>query len=179
MSIRPRPRLRWTSFALACVVASAGHLARPALLHAQGASREAAARDAVVAVVQEFFRSMYDNDAAAAQRIMVAGGASFATRQAGDSVVLRSATFASHFDRLREGRSRVLERMWDPTVHVHGAVAVVWTPYDLYVDGKFSHCGVDAFTLVRDGRAWKIASVSYTVEPTGCAPSPLGPPPAR
>jgi hypothetical protein len=53
---------------------------------------------------------------------------------------------------------------------------MLWTPYDLYRNGSFSHCGVDAFTLVRGTRGWLVASVIYTIEPTGCAPSPLGPP---
>jgi hypothetical protein len=44
------------------------------------------------------------------------------------------------------------------------------------VDGKFSHCGVDAITLVRTDAGWRIASFVYTVEETGCAPSPLGAP---
>lgn len=77
------------------------------------------------------------------------------------------------------GRSeRVLERMWDPTVLVHGDVAVVWTPYDFHVDGRFSHCGVDAFSLLRGKEGWKIAGVVFTMEPDECEPSPLGPPPA-
>ncbi|MCC6930183.1 MAG: nuclear transport factor 2 family protein [Gemmatimonadaceae bacterium] len=168
-----------TAPALACAVAASATLATPERLHAQGATPDKGARDSVVAVVQEFFRSMHDNDPAAAQRIMVDNGASFATRLSGDSAIMRSASFASHFDRLRAAKDTVLERMWDPTVHVHGSVAVVWTPYDLFVNGRFSHCGIDAFTLVRAGRTWKVASVSYTVEPAGCKPSPLGPPASR
>jgi hypothetical protein len=54
--------------------------------------------------------------------------------------------------------------MSDPLVMVHEGIAVVWTPYEFQVNGKFSHCGVDAFSLVRiDGR-WKIAGIVYTVE---------------
>jgi hypothetical protein len=66
--------------------------------------------------------------------------------------------------------------MWTPAVHVHGAIAVVWAPYDFHIDGKFSHCGVDTFSLVRTATGWQISGISYTVEPTGCAASPLGPP---
>ena len=49
-------------------------------------------------------------------------------------------------------------------------------PYDFHRDGEFSHCGVDAFTLVRTESGWKISGGVYTVETEGCAPSPLGPP---
>lgn len=141
--------------------------------------RAQTARDSIVATVQEFFRSMEANDADAARRIMLPEGHSVATWRMGDSSVVRSATFQSHFDRLRAAKDTVLERMWEPTVQVHQTVAVLWTPYDLYVNGKFSHCGIDAFSLVRRKGGWMISSVIYTVEPTGCAPSPLGPPRKR
>jgi hypothetical protein len=53
---------------------------------------------------------------------------------------------------------------------------VVWTPYDFHIDGEFSHCGIDAFNMVRTDEGWKIASIVWTVERTGCENSPLGPP---
>jgi hypothetical protein len=65
--------------------------------------------------------------------------------------------------------------MWNPEVRVHGPIASVWTAYDFWVDGKFSHCGVDVFDLVKTAEGWKISGGAYTVERTGCAPSPLGP----
>jgi hypothetical protein len=36
-----------------------------------------------------------------------------------------------------------------------------------------SHCGIYSFSLVRNADGWRIAGVSYTVQKTGCAPSPL------
>ena len=53
-------------------------------------------------------------------------------------------------------------------VKVHGNIAMVWAPYDLWVNGAFTHCGVDVFTLIKKSSGWKIASVSYTVEHDGC-----------
>jgi Putative lumazine-binding len=160
-------RLCLASAVLVSLVASAGRVA------AQNARN--AERDAVVAAVQEFFRSMEANDVAAAQRVMLPDGQLHATRRTGDSVMVRQGAFSAHFERLKAARDTVVERMWDPEVRVHGTVAMLWTPYDLYVNGKFSHCGVDAFSLVRQTDGWKISSVIYTIEPTGCAPSPLGP----
>lgn len=133
-------------------------------------------RDSVVATVHEFFRAMEANDLAASQRVMLADGDLYASRRDGDSLIVRRATFASHFDRLRAARDTIVERMWNPEVTVIGIVATVVAPYDLHRNGTFSHCGVDAFTLLRGAHGWVITSVSYTVQPTGCAPSPLGPP---
>jgi len=50
----------------------------------------------------------------------------------------------------------------------------VWAPYDFWRDGKFSHCGVDAFDLIKTDEGWKIAGGGYTLE-SKCEPSPLGP----
>lgn len=71
---------------------------------------------------------------------------------------------------------RFIERLWSPQALVDDRLATVWSPYDFYRDGEFSHCGIDAFHLVRMGSSWKVASVAYTVHPENCAESPLGPP---
>ena len=48
------------------------------------------------------------------------------------------------------------------------------TPYDFWIDGKFSHCGIDAFDLIKTEEGWKLAGGVYTIE-SKCEPSPLGP----
>ena len=54
---------------------------------------------------------------------------------------------------------------------------MVWLPYDLYVDGEWSHCGVDTFTLVHTEAGWRIASMAWSVgQPPACQPHPDGPP---
>jgi len=40
-----------------------------------------------------------------------------------------------------------------------GNLAHVWTPYRFYVDGKFSHCGANSFTLVYTDESWKILNI--------------------
>ena len=70
-----------------------------------------------------------------------------------------------------------VERMWDARVHADGPIAAVWAPYDFYRDGAFSHCGVDAFHLVRVDGAWLVQSLVYnTGQPPGCVMHPEGPP---
>jgi hypothetical protein len=59
---------------------------------------------------------------------------------------------------------------------VQGSIAQVWTRYDFHNNGTFSHCGIDAFNLVKTDDGWKIASAMWDGERTGCAPSPLGAP---
>ena len=87
-----------------------------------------------------------------------------------------SSTHREFLDQLTTPGADWLERLWNPTVLVHGSMAVVWAEYDFHRDGAFSHCGVDAFSLFKTADGWKIAGTTYTVEPTGCEESPLGPP---
>lgn len=77
----------------------------------------------------------------------------------------------------REGPA-LLERAWEPEIRIDGLIATVWTRYDFHVDGAFSHCGTDAFQLVRTDEGWRIASVIYSIETDAnkCPESPLGPP---
>ena len=69
------------------------------------------------------------------------------------------------------------ERIWDPEVRVDCGVAIAWAPYDVYIDRTFSHCGHDAFQLLRTDRGWRLVSIVYTVEqPPDCKLHPDGPP---
>lgn len=80
-------------------------------------------------------------------------------------------------ERATEFPQDIVERGFDPRILMAGPVATVWLPYDLYLDGAWSHCGVDTFTLLRVDGQWRIASLAYTVQqPPDCRPHPDGPP---
>lgn len=48
------------------------------------------------------------------------------------------------------------EKLLSFQIAIDGEMAHVWTPYEFYINGKFSHKGVDSFTLVKEDGAWKI-----------------------
>lgn len=80
-------------------------------------------------------------------------------------------------NRTRTGGAPVVERGFSPEVRISGPIAMVWLPYDIYVNKAWSHCGVDVFTMLRTGTAWRIVNLSYSVEqPPACLPHPSGPP---
>jgi hypothetical protein len=69
------------------------------------------------------------------------------------------------------------ERGFNASARVQGGLAMVWMPYDLYIGERWSHCGVDLFTMVKHDGAWRVASLVYTVEqPPACEKHPAGPP---
>ncbi len=137
--------------------------------------RAQSVQDSVRAVVADWFRAMTARDSAATARLQTVEGSAIALVRQGDTVAIRHPTNQAWLRQLAVMRDTIVERFWEPTVLVHGPLATVWTPYDIYRNGSFLHCGVDAFTLVRSASGWRIATVVYTVEPTGCPPSPLGP----
>jgi hypothetical protein len=71
--------------------------------------------------------------------------------------------------RLASTQGALLERFTSkPTVTIHGRIAEVWGEYEFLRDGKFSHCGIDSFTLLKTDQGWKVATIVYTAETTGC-----------
>lgn len=129
---------------------------------------------AVLDAVQAFFDAMAAGDAEASRRTMLEEGQWFVPSEGPGGMQLARAPHGEYLARLEAGDERLLERMWDPTVLVHGPIAIVWTPYDFHLNGEFSHCGVDAFSLVKTDEGWKISGVIFTRETEGCD-SPLGP----
>lgn len=144
-------------------------LACTAPIYAADSSEE----KAVVAAAQKLFDAMSAHDGDAARAAMLPN-VPF-TSVAADGKVT-SSTGEQFATRIGEIKKPLLERIWDPKVLIRGRIAQLWADYDVYIDGKFGHCGVDVFTLSKTADGWKIAAVADSRETEGCAPSPLGPP---
>jgi hypothetical protein len=138
------------------------------------AQSSAAERDAVLKTVQAFFDTMTAKDVEGARRILQAQGRFHAMRMRDGKPDVRAFSNEEYFADLQASKQEMRERIWSPEVRIHGLIASVWAPYDFWLDGKFSHCGVDQFDLIKTEEGWKIAGGVYTLEDK-CAPSPLGP----
>ena len=60
------------------------------------------------------------------------------------------------------------ERIQFDLIKIDGALAIAWTPYKFYYKGKFSHCGVDSYQLVRIDGTWKIQYIIDTRRKDNC-----------
>ncbi|MBA2746417.1 MAG: nuclear transport factor 2 family protein [Flavisolibacter sp.] len=60
------------------------------------------------------------------------------------------------------------ERIKFDMIQIDGDLAVAWTPYSFYIGSDFSHCGVNAFQLVRTEKGWKILSIIDTRRKDNC-----------
>ena len=71
--------------------------------------------------------------------------------------------------------SRPADQKWDErllayNIQVDGSMANVWTPYEFWFNGAFSHCGVNNFQLFNDSGQWKIIYLIDTRRKEGCDP---------
>jgi hypothetical protein len=119
----------------------------------------------VLAVVDRFFVAFAANDFAAMAKLRVEGSVDFVdgpSKTGGTRLTRRPVTV----ERNTPGNYR--ERYWDPDVKVRGRIAVVWAPYEFWLDGKSHHCGIDVFEMVKEDDGWKIANLMWTQEPDAC-----------
>ncbi|HMQ90237.1 MAG TPA: nuclear transport factor 2 family protein [Flavilitoribacter sp.] len=60
------------------------------------------------------------------------------------------------------------ERIWSYEVRIDGNLASVWTEYTFFRGDQMSHCGVNAFQMVRTADGWKILNITDTRSTTDC-----------
>jgi hypothetical protein len=138
-------------------------------------AQEDTGSSAVLAVADAALEAITRGDMAALTDLMLQEALLFPTGMRDGVPRYRVRTRAE--ERANTPRRKVVERGFQPEVRVNGTVAMVWYPYDLYLDGKWSHCGVDAFTLIRTEKGWRIATMAWSVEqPPACEKHPDGPP---
>lgn len=130
-------------------------------------------RKAVLAVVQRLFDGMRAGDSSAVRAAFHPQAllATAALRQ-GRTVVEVDTVDA--FVRAVGTPHPVVwdERVRASRVELDGPLASVWAEYSFYAGGKFSHCGIDAFQIARDGDAWRIVALMDTRRKDGCPDQP-------
>ena len=136
---------------------------------------EDAERAAVLQVVAGFFDAMTAKDIEKLRSIMTPDGVLYGYRETADGLQIARPTHAAYLQNLAAREGELVERFWDPRVTVYDRLASVWTPYDFHVDGKFSHCGVNNFSLLRTDAGWVITGVVFSMDVETCEESPLGP----
>lgn len=126
------------------------------------------AKDAL-GVVNKLFAEMANHNPPAIAALFAtdANLAAIIKNKEGKSVVrnFTGETFSKNFT---EKKNVIKEAMYAPETKIFGDLALVWGRYVFFVDNKISHCGVNAFHLVRTDAGWRIANASSTLEPQGC-----------
>lgn len=142
----------------------------------QAVADETADRQAVIGVIDAFFESMTARDVERMRTLLTPDGIIYGYRETDDGLQIIRPTHADYLENLGNGEGRPVERYWDPEIMVSGRLATIWTPYDFYNDGRFSHCGINNFSLLRTDEGWVITGVVFSIHTENCPVSPLGPP---
>jgi hypothetical protein len=121
----------------------------------------------VLAVAQQFFTALEKGDTAIFRSLFLDDARNYFVQER-DTKVRAGSQSPKSFkaDKDRVVRERFIKDGVD--VMVHNRIAVVWGSYNLWINDKFSHCGVDAFTLLKTDAGWKISSLSFSMETEGC-----------
>ena len=114
---------------------------------------------AVLAPVQAMFDGMAHRDAAAIKAPWLPGGV-LVLVQSGN---LSQITIESVANRIAtSGTTHIEERIYNPHVRIDHDLAVVWAPFNFFIDGKLDHCGRDLFNLTQKSGRWQIAALAAT-----------------
>jgi hypothetical protein len=120
----------------------------------------------VIAVVQKTFDGMAAHDEAMIRSTMLPDARLYSIR--GDTPP-RAIEFDGWVNGIAASKAPIVERFVEkPSVSIRGRMAQLWGEYEFLLDGKFSHCGVDTVTLFKTAEGWKIATLAFTMETTGC-----------
>lgn len=127
-----------------------------ALLYAETSAQSS--EDSVKTAINRLFTAMKNSDGTMIRSSFTDGGIlqSVGNDSSGNTVVRNVSvdSFAFHISLLEKGAAD--ERIRFEVIRIDGPLAIAWTPYSFYYKGKFNHCGVDSYQLVRVDGVWKI-----------------------
>lgn len=130
------------------------------------------AEDSVKTTVNTLFNAMKNSDTELLKSVFADSAIlqTIVRNKEGKTVVQteRVADFAEQVSKIPKDAAD--ERITFDVVRVDGALAIAWTPYRFYFNGKFSHCGANSFQLVRFNGVWKIQYLIDTRRRAGCEP---------
>ena len=129
-------------------------------------SAQSSEENAVIAVVQKLFDGMEKHDEAMIRSTMLPDARVYSVRGDGEPTAV---SFDDWVKRIAGSKAWIFERFTSrPRVTVRGRMAQLWGEYEFHRDGQFSHCGVDVATLFKTAEGWKVATLGFTMETTGC-----------
>ena len=110
--------------------------------------------DSVKSVINTMFTAMKNADVATLKSCFTDSVIFQTIRRDGKVVNEDVNEFLDNISRETPGNAD--ERIRFDVVKTDGPLAIAWTPYEFYYKGKYSHCGVDSYQLVRVNGEWKI-----------------------
>jgi hypothetical protein len=122
--------------------------------------------DQIKSVILKTFSAMKSVDSVALKSCFTEKALLHISQVRPEGTLVREVTIANFIKNVMTRKAgdmdeRVLS--WGPILIDH-EIATAWVPYEFYLDGKFTHKGVDAFILVKVGEEYKIQTLLYNMQ---------------
>lgn len=124
---------------------------------------------AALGTVERLFEALKADDTAGMRAVMHPAGRIIQTGTRDGAPFNRVNPLNDFLAAIGAAKGRGLEeRIYNPDVRIDDNLATVWVHYDFRVGGAISHCGVDAYHLVRTTDGWRILEIVDTQRRTDC-----------
>lgn len=134
----------------------------------QAKAQEVSEESHIRYLLTEFFVAMKAKNTQVIQDSFHSEAVMNTTMDAGDFATLGQAKVSDFLTRVGTSQAVLDEKILSIEIRIDGNMAHAWTPYEFYVDGKFSHCGVNSFQLIKSEMGWKIVHIIDTRRKEGC-----------
>jgi ketosteroid isomerase-like protein len=139
------------------------------LLPAPGFLKAQSAKDSVIATVKQFFEAMKNADTAVLKSTLTDNAILQTIKKDGTKTIVGNEDIKAFIDFVGHQKAGDAdEQIKIESVNSDGPLATAWTPYQFFYKGKFSHCGINSFQLVRLDAGWKIQYIIDTRKREGC-----------
>jgi len=124
--------------------------------------------EAVLAVLERLFNGMRTHDGDLLRSVFADGAVLIRTEGREGEPATTIGPVTGFIDAISSATAELDEPIWDPIIQIQDHLATVWAKFAFYLDGDFSHCGIDTVILARSPDGWKIAALADTRETENC-----------
>ena len=133
------------------------------LLLAMPALAQSGDEAAVKATITQLFDGMKKADSTMLKSVFLPEAKLQTVLNKQDDVSVRDQAIEKFISSVGKAKAGALdERLSGMDIKIDGELATAWTPYSFYYNDQVSHCGVNAFTLVKISGNWKIQNIIDT-----------------
>jgi len=124
----------------------------------------------VAEVIQRLFRGMYQADSTMVQSVFDQEVTMVTVLRTKEGTPFLRKESVNEFVKSvsKPITTPLTEEIWNLKIQMDGDLAQAWCDYAFYIGHTFSHCGVDAFHLLKTKEGWKIFHLADTRRKEDC-----------
>lgn len=128
---------------------------------------------AVKATINKLFEGMQKADSTLLKPLFTSAARLQTVVNKDGNVTVHDDAIGAFINSIGKAKASTLdERLSGMDIRIDADLATAWTPYVFYVQDKKTHCGVNAFTLIKMNGNWKIQTIIDTRRKDDCPDLP-------